>query len=426
MAVAAVWDTELAWVADPDSGAAVVLAHRHPQVPNLGDITAVDWADVPAVDLVAAGFPCQDLSYAGQGEGIREGNRSGLWHTIAHALGVLRPRLVVLENVAAIVVRRPGLDVVLADLARLGFAAVWTCVRASDAGAPHVRNRWFLLAHAEGARLQGPRLGGRATGGGGAAADADRLGVQRDRSAGQLSQRHAPRPGGSVAHAEGVGEREPADETVAVAGGGQARPEPCSRGVQSAADSQSERHGDAGQEGFGRLPAAAVASAAAPAADTEGDGRDEGRPESARLVGGSDAAALGGCAPVAHADRERLARRAERDRPSIDGQTDHEQQRLDADRCDVDWGRYRPAVQRWEGIIGQSAPTPRLPTGRDGADQLNPVFVEWMQGLPAGHVTAVPSLTRNQQLKLLGNGVVPQQGADALRLLLSALGEVTA
>ena len=150
MAVEQVLGGELAWVADPDPGAIAVLAHHYPDVPNLGDITTVDWADVEQADIVTAGFPCQDLSYAGQGEGIQEGNRSGLWHTIADALGVLRPRLVVLENVRAIVTRRPGLDVVLADLARLGFDAEWTCVRASDVGAPHQRNRWFLLGSSQG------------------------------------------------------------------------------------------------------------------------------------------------------------------------------------------------------------------------------------------------------------------------------------
>ncbi|MFI6910462.1 DNA cytosine methyltransferase [Nonomuraea sp. NPDC050394] len=146
LAVSAVLDTRPQWVADNDPDASRVLAARFPSVPNLGDLTALDWADVAPVDVLTAGFPCQDLSYAGHGAGIKEGTRSGLWHTIADAVDTLRPRLLVLENVRAIVTRRPGLDVVLADLARLGLDANWTCLPASQVGAAHQRWRWFCLA----------------------------------------------------------------------------------------------------------------------------------------------------------------------------------------------------------------------------------------------------------------------------------------
>jgi DNA (cytosine-5)-methyltransferase 1 len=146
LAAEAVFGTRTVWVADNDPGASLILAHHHPDVPNLGDLTAVDWATVPRVDVVTAGFPCQDLSYAGRGAGIKEGTRSGLWFTIADAVRALRPRLLVLENVRAVIARRPGLDIVLASLADLGFDAEWTCLRASDVGAPHRRERWFLLA----------------------------------------------------------------------------------------------------------------------------------------------------------------------------------------------------------------------------------------------------------------------------------------
>jgi DNA (cytosine-5)-methyltransferase 1 len=78
-----------------------------------------------------------------------------------------------------------------------------------------------------------------------------------------------------------------------------------------------------------------------------------------------------------------------------------------------DWGRFAPAIARWEEATGRPAPW-----ATDDRSRLNPAFVEWMMGLPAGHVTAVPGLTRTQQLKALGNGVVPQQAAAALRLLL--------
>lgn len=91
----------------------------------------------------------------------------------------------------------------------------------------------------------------------------------------------------------------------------------------------------------------------------------------------------------------------------------------DADRPDGSdsiWRDYEPAIRRWEHVIGRLAPAPTAPDGRNGAHRLSARFVEWMMGLPEGHVTDV-GLTRAQQLKALGNGVVPQQAALALRLL---------
>jgi DNA (cytosine-5)-methyltransferase 1 len=144
LAARAVYGGELGWCADNDPHASVLLARRFPEVPNLGDLTAVDWTRVPAVDIVTAGFPCQDISFAGRGAGIQEGTRSGLWLTIADALRVLRPRLVLLENVAAL--RSRGLGTVLGDLAALGYDTAWMCLRASDVGAPHRRDRMFIAA----------------------------------------------------------------------------------------------------------------------------------------------------------------------------------------------------------------------------------------------------------------------------------------
>lgn len=87
------------------------------------------------------------------------------------------------------------------------------------------------------------------------------------------------------------------------------------------------------------------------------------------------------------------------------------------------FGPYEGAVARWEGVLRRTAPDPTRPDGREGRPRLNPAFVEWMMGLDPGHVTDVPELSRNAQLKALGNGVVPQQAALALRLLLPLLGE---
>ena len=143
LAVEQVLGGRLAWYAENDQHAQTVLAHRWPGVPNLGDIRAVDWNTVAAVDVLTAGFPCQDISNAGKRTGIT-GIHSGLWTNVADAVRVLRPRLVFVENVAALL--RRGFDVVHADLATLGYDTSWTCLRASDIGAAHRRDRLFLLA----------------------------------------------------------------------------------------------------------------------------------------------------------------------------------------------------------------------------------------------------------------------------------------
>lgn len=82
----------------------------------------------------------------------------------------------------------------------------------------------------------------------------------------------------------------------------------------------------------------------------------------------------------------------------------------------VQWGEYEPAIRRWEHVFERTAPAPTEPTGRDGGQRLSPRFTEWMMGLPDGWVTAPEiGLTRNEQLKACGNGVVPQQSIAALQ-----------
>ncbi len=86
----------------------------------------------------------------------------------------------------------------------------------------------------------------------------------------------------------------------------------------------------------------------------------------------------------------------------------------------VEWGSYTATILRWERAVGRPAPRPVEPAPRSGRERLSPRFVEWLMGLPEGHVTAVPGMGRNDQLKALGNGVVPQQAAAAFSLLLDA------
>lgn len=94
-----------------------------------------------------------------------------------------------------------------------------------------------------------------------------------------------------------------------------------------------------------------------------------------------------------------------------------DQVQLDA----LSWGRFEPAIRRWEAVLGRSAPAPTKPDGKDGAHRLSSRFTEWMMGLPDGWVTDV-GLSRNEELKACGNGVVPQQAALALKILLTDVG----
>ncbi|MDX3587316.1 DNA cytosine methyltransferase [Streptomyces europaeiscabiei] len=351
---------------DKNQYAAQILAHHWPKIPNHGDLTKVGWDQVEPVDILTAGFPCQDVSLAGLRAGLAEGTRSGLWRHVARAIEELQPRLVVIENVRGLLSAPADGDVepctwcvgdagdepllralgaVLADLARLRFDAEWQVVRASDVGAPHQRERCFLLAwpaDAQGSGRQGAWVRGRSAERGAAAADADRVGSERDRAHG--GRRHEP-----AAH----------DLAAAHADGGRLGRH------QELSDRRNALRQRVREDADGRDDTPA---------DTEGDGRDEGRTEPARQQGGSDA--------------------------PLSGQPD------------VQWGEYEPAVRRWERVLGRPAPRPTDALGR-----LSPTFVEWMQGLAAGHVTSVPGIPRGAQLKALGNGVVPQQAAAALRLL---------
>ncbi|SHK55830.1 DNA (cytosine-5-)-methyltransferase [Actinacidiphila paucisporea] len=94
--------------------------------------------------------------------------------------------------------------------------------------------------------------------------------------------------------------------------------------------------------------------------------------------------------------------------------------RLDARWIAHDGTDYGPAIHRWEAVIGRRAPCPTEPGAR-GNRRLNPVFVEWMMGLAEGWVTAIPDVPRKEQLKILGNGVVPQQARQAYARLLGVV-----
>jgi DNA (cytosine-5)-methyltransferase 1 len=150
IAALAVFSGRLAWCADNDKHVSTILAAHYPDVPNLGDLTTLNWSEVPAVDVLCAGFPCQDISFSGRGAGIEKGVRSGIWKNIVQGIRRLRPEVIIVENVAAI--RHRGLNRVLGDLATLGYDTNWTSLRASDIGAPHRRERVFILAYCSNAK----------------------------------------------------------------------------------------------------------------------------------------------------------------------------------------------------------------------------------------------------------------------------------
>jgi len=145
LAVEAVFDAEPAWFCEADVHAASVLAAHWPGVPIYPDLKTQDWTTVEPVELVCAGYPCQPFSYAGRRRG--EADPRHLWPDVITAVRVLRPRFVVLENVAGHL--RLGFDRVLGDLAEAGFDAEWTVVRAADAGACHRRERLFVVAYTD-------------------------------------------------------------------------------------------------------------------------------------------------------------------------------------------------------------------------------------------------------------------------------------
>jgi len=311
MAVEEVFGATTAWFSEYEAAPSKILAHHWPDVPNYGDVTKIDWANIEPVDIISGGSPCQDLSLAGKRRGMQDGTRSNLWESMREGIAIIKPKYVVWENVKGALSAgavsemeqsegRLGTDGepnlraigrVLGDLADLGFDAEWRGVRAADVGAPHGRFRVFILAsHRDRPRLQ----------------------VTRN-------------PG--VAHQEGRGE--------------------------SAATLRNS------------IPAA--------------NGHDI-RSDRARIVNQET-----GWPEPTHSDH-------------------------------TNWGSYGPAIKRWERTNGP-APRPTEHSGR-GLMRLSPHFAEWMMGLPAGWVTSVPGVSRADQLKACGNGVVPQQAIAALTDML--------
>jgi len=136
---------EIAWQCEKDSYCQNVLNKHWPNTPcydNIEDLHRAAGPE-PDADILIGGFPCQDISLAGEGAGL-DGDRSGLWSEYCRLIRAIRPRYAVVENVPALV--RRGLRAILGALAQSGYDAEWQIVSAAAMGAPHIRERLFLIA----------------------------------------------------------------------------------------------------------------------------------------------------------------------------------------------------------------------------------------------------------------------------------------
>jgi DNA (cytosine-5)-methyltransferase 1 len=415
MGVRDVLGGEVAWVSDvckfDKAGHAVghhspcrapcsILAHRFPGVPNVGDVSKVDWSQVEPVDVLTGGFPCQDISSAGKRRGMRPDTRSGLWTQMAYAIDQLRPSLVVIENVRSLTSAQAHSDVepcpwcvgddpdgalralgaVLGDLADLGYDAVWHGLRAADVGAPHGRFRIFIVAYPQG----DPRR--LLDGDFGAAAVASRIGHERGGhawggGAGPENSGLLPTPTGR----DGKGRNQRDDDTCLT---GALLPTPACNDMgegktPDAWDKWTARMKAEHSNGNGNGPSLAI--------------------EAQRLLP----------TPVGGDARNSRQSTALNPRSTSDTLSDVNRKQ--------DWGKYVDAIARWEALT-RPAPPP-TETGPKGAPRLNPAFSEFLMGLPDGWVTDVPGITRNEALKALGNGVVPQQAEAALRHILAVIAQ---
>lgn len=348
------------FVSDVEKGPCAILAHRFPDAPNIGDITRVDWRDVPRVDVLCGGSPCTDLSTAGARAGMTKDTRSGLWESMFRGVQELRPRLVVWENVLgatsarafSLLEQREGrvgaedggpvlraLGRVLGDLASIGYDAQWGVLPASAVGAPHKRARIFLVAHPHGQPW-----------------------VQRRESA--------------------AGEAEGGRSRADIGGSDRAH---VARGLLS-------------PRGVGLLP---TPQATVSTYSSQGYGPNL-----------NEVAVTLMPTPKASDGEYGL--------PRTSGRPPEKSTHLATRLAYADYGVYAEAIARWERVTGRRAPSPTEPAARAGGrPRLSAVFVEWMMGLPEGWVTAPEiGLSRSAALRALGNGVVPQQASAAVASLL--------
>ena len=140
------------WQSEIDEFASKVLKKHWPDVPNLGDITKVDWSKVERPDVICGGYPCQPFSTAGKRGGATDPRH--LWPAMFNAICLLRPRYALMENVRGHL--SLGFGRVLGDLAEIGYDAEWQVIPAAAVGAPHKRDRVFIVAYSNNSRSRTP------------------------------------------------------------------------------------------------------------------------------------------------------------------------------------------------------------------------------------------------------------------------------
>lgn len=389
-AVEEVFGATVAWQCEYDTAASKVLAHRYPGIHNFGDVTTINWDSIAPVDILCGGYPCQPFSAAGQRKGTDDERH--LWPYFAEAIRRIRPRYVVLENVAGH--RSMGFGSVLGDLADCGYDAQWCSVRASDVGAPHRRERLFVLAH--------PAGDGRECLNGGPGGTAARGGRQRitGRGIGCTSIANSESDGRNQGRSESAGQQRGSNAPFRSGEHVDLFPTPkASDGVFGTPRTSGRPVDKATHLGtiVSLLPTPGAADGSGGHLSSEGHQTTLPGVVRDLLPTPRKSDGDGGPNPLSRAER-----------------MDDVETRLI--RCEGRWGKYEPAIRRWERVT-RPAPSPTEPNTK-GNPRLNPEFSSWMMGWPEGWVTDVPGISRNDQLRIAGNGVVVQQATAALRWLL--------
>lgn len=368
LATAELFGATVAWHVEYDTAPSKILAHHWPDVPNYGDVTTVDWSSVEPVDIITGGSPCQDLSAAGKRAGMTEGTRSNLWVNMRHAIDQLRPSYVLWENVlGALSAPADSASDMVPDAGPLG-----------NPGDGHLRALGRVLG------------------------DLAEIGYDARWTTVRASDVGAPHHRARVFLLA-----TPSDTDGRRLGEGAEQP------GASAAEIAAAVRGHGPLSGGGRtddvldlLPTPTVGNA-----NGTNKRRGGARSEELLLPGVAVAAAEGEYLPTPRA-RQRGDCPSERARKSPD--LGSVQYHFTPER----WGKYAPAIHRWEQITRPAPPPTGLNT--NGTPELSARFAEWMMGPPGGWITDPAIWTgytapaaREAQLRAIGNGVCPQQAYAA-------------
>lgn len=408
MAVMALTGAELVGVSDIDKGPCAVLAHYHPDVPNLGDIKAIDWDsdDVPAFDILTGGYPCQPFSSAGHRRGVDDPRH--LWPYVLEAIKARRPGQVYLENVRGHL--SLGFNVVLKDLASAGYAVYWSIMAASSVGAAHRRERLYIYATPtdDGAPYE-VDLPDKVPTAGRIGPDGLHVAERVDANFHSLNTL-LPTPvardhKGATKRKGGLslGDVTRLFPTPKYNDGVMGRPRTKDRPIE-----KSTHLGTI----VTLLPSALARQLPTPNTMDHLPARD-GEPAERQLRRGqgpnaSRRSSMGNLREdiITTVDPERYGGPAR----DLDAYTW-------APFNTGDWGIYAEAVARWALSTGNMPPAPVQPN-RNGNPQLTAAFPAWLMGLPNGYFTDPDiGLTRTEAIKLAGNGVVPQAAAVAYDLI---------